>query len=212
MDNTRDRIDSLLMLLKRNILNIHLKLHRGMKIYTKTGDKGTSQLYSGERRPKDDQIFMALGDTDELNASLGIVREYLKPDSPVSDELEEIQSRLFDIGSAIATPRSSTKSDRKVALTAFPATHVSSLEHWIDELNAELPPLKNFILPSGGLASTHLHLSRAICRRAERRIVPLVTVEAVDSSVAIYMNRLSDYLFIAARYSALGQVERIWKK
>ena len=190
---------------------------RGMKIYTRTGDQGTSQLYSGERRPKDDDVFMALGDTDELNAALGIVREYMANTSPLTSQIETIQSRLFDIGAAIATPRiSSTKvaSERKLNKTQFADENVTTLERWIDAMETELTPLKTFILPSGGVAATHLHLARAVCRRAERRISPLAINGSVESQVYKYMNRLSDYLFVAARFSAMkeGREETPWSK
>ena len=191
---------------------------RTMKIYTKTGDKGTSQLYSGERRSKDDRVFMALGDTDELNAMLGVVREHWRPlaneaEINVASQIENIQSRLFDVGSAIATPRSSA-SEIKKNRTLFPDISVPQVEEWIDEMDATLPPLQNFILPSGGLCSTHFHVARAICRRAERRVVSLIADEEVEPSVGIYLNRLSDYFFVCARYTAKlsEHPETIWTK
>ena len=194
-------------------------------IYTKTGDNGTSSLYDGQRRPKSDDIFGAMGDVDELNSLVGLAREHCaaldsRP-APVdcetsvllSDCLEEIQSRLFDIGAAIATP-SSSASERKVALTRFDTGGVARLEGWIDEIDATLPPLRNFILPSGGMASATLHLARTVCRRAERRVVQLAGEGGLEHSVLVYMNRLSDFLFVAARRAALldGKPETIWKK
>ena len=201
-----------------------------MKIYTKTGDKGTSQLYSGERRPKDDQVFMALGDIDELNAQLGVSMEHLviskKNDDPsntsstleqkesLREQLQVIQSRLFDAGSAVATPLSSG-STTKILRTAFSSEYVLFLERAIDAMEQELVPLKNFILPSGGgLTSSQLQVARAVCRRAERRVVGLIEQEQVDREVGRYLNRLSDYLFVAARYCAhlAGSTENIWTK
>merc|ERR1719295_751607 len=148
---------------------------RKIKVYTKTGDKGTSSLYNMERRPKDDPIFEALGDTDELNASIGIARQYcVESQNGLNEKLIEIQSRLMDVGSHIATPLSSDKSNEsKKKHVEFDVENTSNLEEWIDELDASLPELKNFILPSGGMSSAHLHLSRAICRRCERRVIAL---------------------------------------
>ncbi|KAI8869333.1 hypothetical protein GQ42DRAFT_123907 [Ramicandelaber brevisporus] len=180
---------------------------RRFKIYTRTGDKGTSALYSGERRAKDDAIFEALGTTDELTSHIGVAIEHLR-DSPSSgalliDKLSHIQCLIQDVNSSIATPASS-KSKSRVAKTRFDPDGecTKMLENWIDELDAKLPPLTNFILPSGGKASATLHVARAVCRRAERRIVPLMPAADVDKTVAVFVNRLSDFLFAAARYAA----------
>lgn len=185
------------------------------RVYTKTGDAGTSSLFNMERKPKDDDFFQALGDTDELNANLGVCREYLVAQglSTTASQLEEIQSRLFDVGSHIATPRA-TSSAAQLARTGFSEEHTVQLEKWIDEMEVELPALKNFILPSGGLASAHLHVARAVCRRAERRVVPIVAHGDAEQCVQKYLNRLSDYLFVCARYACLkdGNSETIWKK
>lgn len=177
---------------------------RGMKVYTKTGDKGTSQLFSGERRPKDDAVFQALGDTDELNAHLGVVVEHAKitQNEYLPSKLEEIQSRLFDLGACLATPLTSASNSKKNRAGEFPDANVEQLEKWIDEMDASLPPLRCFILPSGGLTAAHLHVARAVCRRAERHIVPLASSGDVGPVVLRYINRLSDFLFVAARYSA----------
>ena len=127
---------------------------QGFKIYTKTGDKGTSALYTGDRLPKDDTIFECLGSIDELNANLGLAREYIKKVPNMSTtQLEEIQARLIDVGSHVATPRTSDH-EKKVAHTEFDEDHIKNLENWIDVWDQELPPLKNFILPSGGLAAS----------------------------------------------------------
>ncbi|CAM9254031.1 unnamed protein product, partial [Ectocarpus fasciculatus] len=181
-------------------------------VYTRTGDKGTSLLFNGERKPKTDPVFEALGHQDELNVLLGISREFSSL-GHVSDMLTEIQSRLFDLGAATATPIDASTKNR-IAYTAFSAANTIQLEHWIDEMDSQLPPLKNFILPSGGLLATHLHLSRSVCRRAERATVILVEAGSVDPEVGKYLNRLSDFLFVAARFAALSSGEReiIWKK
>ncbi|EGZ16790.1 hypothetical protein PHYSODRAFT_285842 [Phytophthora sojae] len=188
---------------------------RGMKVYTKTGDKGTSQLFSGERRPKNDAVFQALGDTDELNAQIGVAVEQARvaANAFLPPKLEQIQSRLFDLGACVATPLTSASETKQRRTGVFDEANVTQLELWIDEMDAELPPLKCFILPSGGgLASTHLHVARAVCRRAERSVVPLVAAGDVDGVVQRYLNRLSDFLFVSARFAALkeGKEETKW--
>ena len=188
-----------------------------MKVYTRTGDGGESSLYNGERRKKDDAIFEALGATDELNAQIGLCRAHISAGSAAQEnlcnELDDIMSRLFDVGSAVATPRGSA-SDAKLTRTAFGDQHASLLEKAIDSMDAALPPLKNFILPSGGVAAAQLHVARTFARRAERRVVPLVSDGIVEKSVGVYLNRLSDYLFVAARYAAKaqGEEEIVYKK
>jgi len=188
---------------------------RKVKIYTKTGDKGTTSLFTGERLPKDTDYFQALGDIDEVNAEIGLAREHcLLANIPTLPErLEEIQSRLFDMGAHVATPLSKAPQAHKDR-TKFDENAVSVLEQWIDEMDAELPPLRNFILPGGGLASAQLHVARAVARRCERCIVPLVLKEDVTLTVEKYINRLSDFLFVAARYAAhkANKPEMIWKK
>ncbi|PRP80910.1 hypothetical protein PROFUN_11351 [Planoprotostelium fungivorum] len=178
--------------------------HRG-KVYTKTGDKGTSSLFNGERRPKTDPIFDALGDTDELNNAVGIAREFVSEnETQIHQQLEQIQNVLLDVGANIATPRNRSD-EKRLERTAFAEGHVTDLEHWIDEMEKELPPLRNFILPSGGKGAVFLHSARSICRRAERAVVDLPEEVATDEAVKRYMNRLSDYLFVAARYSAFRE-------
>ncbi|CAC5416485.1 MMAB [Mytilus coruscus] len=170
------------------------------KIYTKTGDKGTSALYTGERRSKDDMIFSALGTTDELSSAIGIAAEYCtETNIPVTDRLHEVQCALQDLGSW---------------KTTFSDKYVTDLENWIDEYTAELPPLTNFILPSGGKSATHIHLARSICRRAERSLTPLIRAEEIGPEPLKYLNRLSDFLFTTARYAAMkeGREEIIYRR
>jgi len=175
-----------------------------IKVYTRTGDKGTSSLFTGERRGKQDGVFEALGTTDELSSSIGLAREFCL-DHPVGieEKLEEILCVLIDVGACIATPRSSA-SDARLKRTEFDedGSLVAGLESDIDKLDEQLPPLRNFILPSGGKASASLHMARGVCRRTERRVVGLIEAEEVSNSVGIYLNRLSDYLFTAARFTA----------
>eukprot|EP01118_Nematostelium_gracile_P010669 TRINITY_DN3713_c0_g1_i3.p1 TRINITY_DN3713_c0_g1~~TRINITY_DN3713_c0_g1_i3.p1 ORF type:complete len:205 (-),score=59.22 TRINITY_DN3713_c0_g1_i3:62-676(-) len=184
-------------------------------IYTKTGDRGTSSLYSGERRPKDDPIFEALGTVDELNANIGVARQYCAQagNLQLDTYLASIQSTLLDLGSCIATPVN-TSSEAKIKHVEFNPDVTEEMESWTDQLDARLPPLKNFILPSGGFTSAHLHVARAVCRRLERRIWPLVNKDALDDNVAIFLNRLSDFLFVSSRFAAQfeNKQETMYKK
>ncbi|XP_029637833.1 corrinoid adenosyltransferase isoform X2 [Octopus sinensis] len=185
-----------------------------VKIYTKTGDKGKSSTFTGERRFKDDLIFDALGSTDELSSALGFAAELCKEKGHTMDNrLQTIQCVLQDVGSNIATPKSSA-SETQLKRTGFNDQHVKDLETWIDEYTAELPPLKNFILPSGGKTAASLHMARSICRRAERTVAPLVRHNEMDPSALQYLNRLSDFLFTVARYTCMkeGGEETIYKR
>lgn len=190
-----------------------IRMASKIRVYTRTGDAGTTSLFNGERRSKDELYFAALGDVDELNAHLGLAREHCGLEGVgIEEQLVEIQSRLLDAGSAIATPQRSSSPERLLR-TGFP-DHTAQLEGWIDAMDDTLPALKNFILPSGGVASAQLHVARTVCRRAERALVPLVREGDLDSGVSKYVNRLSDYLFVAARFAAAkaGKAEQVYKK
>lgn len=199
---------------QRRHVNTSEEDRRAPKIYTKTGDKGFSSTFTGERRPKEDQIFDALGTTDELSSVIGLAREFcIDKGHSFTDQLDKIQCVLQDVGSNIATPLSSAR-DSHITKTKFSSQPVTELERWIDSFTEELPPLTNFILPSGGKSSAALHVARAVCRRAERCVAPVVRSGEADPEVAKYLNRLSDYLFTAARYAAMkeGNVETIYKR
>eukprot|EP00294_Goniomonas_avonlea_P009139 CAMPEP_0114558968 /NCGR_PEP_ID=MMETSP0114-20121206/10674_1 /TAXON_ID=31324 /ORGANISM="Goniomonas sp, Strain m" /LENGTH=216 /DNA_ID=CAMNT_0001744413 /DNA_START=16 /DNA_END=666 /DNA_ORIENTATION=+ len=186
---------------------------RSVKIYTRTGDKGKSSLFNGQRMEKDSATFSALGAVDELSANVGMAREFcIDAGNPLASKLALIQHHLFDVGAHVATPRAASE-DAKLARTAFDEKRVELLEEWIDKLSGDLPPLTAFILPSGGKSSASLHLARTVCRRTEREIVPLVRAGEVDSEVGRYVNRLSDLLFMAARAAAKhdGREETLWK-
>lgn len=186
--------------------------HRIPKIYTKTGDKGTSALFTGERRNKDDQIFEALGSVDELSSSIGLAMEFCKEKKLCFvNELEKIQCVLQDVGSTVATPLGHAR-DAHIKRTQFSVGHVSDLEQWIDAYTEKLPPLKNFIIPSGGKCSSSLHLCRAICRRAERRLASIR--DEIDGEPLRYLNRLSDYFFTIARFSVQeeGNSEIVYRR
>lgn len=158
-----------------------------------------------------------MGDVDELNSSLGVVREFIADGTTLGTQLSTIQSALLDCGSAIATPiEGSTEAQIERCRFDPQSAFVQELESHIDEMDAQLPPLTNFILPSGGKAAAFLHMSRSIARRAERRVVRLEQARDEESlrSVLVYLNRLSDYLFVAARFAAAqeGRSEVTYKK
>ena len=181
------------------------------RIYTRTGDDGTTALGTGERRPKYDLRVCAYGTVDELNAALGLVR-LATADAPGSDAmLARIQNDLFDLGADLCAPESGTPGQQ--TRLRIVESQVTRLEHEIDALNAELQPLRSFVLPGGSVAAAHLHLARTICRRAERLIVELAQHEPGKvSDVAIhYVNRLSDLLFVAARHANdKGERDVLW--
>jgi cob(I)alamin adenosyltransferase len=173
------------------------------RIYTRTGDDGTTALGTGERRPKYDLRIAAYGTVDELNAALGLVRLHTVSDTEVDPMLLRIQNDLFDLGADLCMPDKDGKSSGKgpggVRLEIVDA-QVTRLEQEIDSLNAALAPLRSFVLPGGTAAAAHLHLARTICRRAERLMVELAAGESVGAPALRYVNRLSDFLFVAARY------------
>ena len=176
------------------------------KIYTKTGDTGQTALFGGRRIPKSDLRIDAYGTIDELNSQLGMVRDVSKNEHYRS-VLKEVQNRLFTIGANLATDP--TKS---IAPPDIRLTDIEFLEKEIDEMERELPPLKNFILPGGHPSVSHCHIARTVCRRSERLIVALHLVEPVEPLVLKYVNRLSDYLFVFGRKMAkdLGVDEVTW--
>lgn len=180
-----------------------------MKIYTRTGDQGQTGLFGGTRVSKSDARVAAYGDVDELNACLGTVRVQGELADDLAGLLEQLQKDLFAIGARLADPAG--KVGERVAKVAVTDADVARLEGWIDRLEAELPPLRRFILPGGSRAGALLHLSRTVCRRAERTIVSL-GMEHVDDHLLIYVNRLSDLLFVLARAvnHRGGQPETEW--
>ena len=165
--------------------------HRLSKIYTRTGDQGTTGLADGSRVDKDSARLQAIGAVDELNSFVGAILVNDLPDE-VRACLVDAQHALFDLGGELATPSAVTLTD----------AYVTGLEAALDQFNADLPPLKEFILPGGGAAAVACHLARAVCRRAERRILTLGRSEAVNAVSRAYVNRLSDLLFVVARLLA----------
>ncbi|MBA3531949.1 MAG: cob(I)yrinic acid a,c-diamide adenosyltransferase [Ardenticatenales bacterium] len=167
-----------------------------MKIYTRTGDEGKTGLFGGQRVSKDSPRVEAYGAVDETNATLAIVRTLLEPGDPLHERLVAIQNDLFVLGGDLATPASEGASQRVPRMTEADGAR---LEQWIDEADAELEPMRSFILPGGTPAAAHLHLARTICRRAERRVVTLAHSETISPHTRVYLNRLSDLLFTWAR-------------
>lgn len=170
------------------------------KIYTKTGDDGTTALGTGERRRKDDPRIEAYGTVDESNAAIGLARAELGADFAALDQmLARIQNDLFDLGAELATPDDGKPKTREPLRIV--SAQVERLEQDIDALNGELEPLRSFVLPAGSRAAAALHLARTIARRAERLMVTLAASEpeGVRRPAIIYMNRLSDFLFVASR-------------
>lgn len=181
-----------------------------MKIYTKTGDQGSTSLIGGTKVPKNHIRIETYGTVDELNSWLGLINDQLNDDG-FAIELKEIQDRLFTIGSSLATDPEKAP---KMKLPDLNPGDIEFLEKRIDAMTAELPPMKSFILPGGHATVSSIHITRCVCRRAERLAVNMQQHELfVDEKVIQYLNRLSDYLFTLARYAAqkLGAPEIPWK-
>jgi cob(I)alamin adenosyltransferase len=181
-----------------------------MKIYTKTGDAGTTGLFGGPRVAKDDPRICAYGSVDELNAVIGIARSTGLGDK-LDPILSSVQHHLFSIGAELATPEPEEHNLKWDA-----GTHVEQMEHAIDELESNLKSLRNFILPGGSTQAAHLHLARTVCRRTEREIVSFSRDRSVSdaSHIVVFLNRLSDLLFVMARFANhLNNVPDVdWKK
>jgi cob(I)alamin adenosyltransferase len=196
------KIDIVLPPLKivTTIFHLNPLINDKMRIYTKTGDKGDTELY-GKKISKDECRIGALGDVDELNSHIGFVRS-LVGDKEIDNILEGVQEGLFLLGADIAA--------QKKALTE---KHIKSLEEIIERLNQELKPLRRFILPTGTQVAAALHVARSVCRRAERSVVRLSKKEQINEFIIQYLNRLSDLLFILARYtnSKSGIKEKEWR-
>ncbi len=188
------------------------------KVYTRTGDKGLTRLVGGQQVPKDHDRIEAYGTTDELNAIIGLIRTFNQRSGAAPDAvarldamLHRIQNDLFNAGADLAT----MPKDRWEGMVLVRDEDVTRLENWIDELNEDLGPLKEFILPGGGPVGAFFHQARTVCRRAERRLVALQRAEPdLDPTALRYVNRLSDWLFVAGRWAAqaLGEPEYLWER
>jgi cob(I)alamin adenosyltransferase len=184
------------------------------KVYTRTGDKGQTRLVGGQKVSKDDARIEAYGTIDELNTILGIVRMEIVRDGrdvgPLDMQLSAIQNDLFNLGSDLAT----RSEDRWEGMRLVDGNDVTRLEREIDAMNGPLPALKEFILPGGSAVPAFLHQARTVCRRAERRLQTLAGREDVNPEALVYVNRLSDWLFVAGRAAAamLGEREVAWDR
>ena len=177
--------------------------HRLSKIYTRTGDKSTTGLGDGSRTDKDSLRVEAFGTVDELNSVIGLLASHELPDV-IAGELIEIAHDLFDIGGELSIPEHSMVTDQQV----------ERIEQCLDSLNADLEPLKEFILPGGSAVAAVCHLARTVCRRAERRLVSLARKENINAASLRYLNRLSDLLFVMARVlnHASGREDVLWQR
>ena len=182
------------------------------KVYTRQGDQGATRLAGGRKIAKTDPRIEAYGTVDELNACLGLAAEAMRGEPRLAVLLERvlaIQNELFDLGSQLAV----LPADRRPDTPLITAARVARLEREIDEMNAGVEPLRSFILPGGGEVAARLHLARTVCRRAEREVLRLGAVEALDGTEVPYVNRLGDWLFVAARAAGakLDAPEILWR-
>ncbi len=182
------------------------------KVYTKTGDNGMTRLAGGQEIPKTSLRIEAYGSVDELNAQLGVVAENLRVVNELNElrtKIVRIQNELFDLGSQLSV----LPDDRRENTPLIKTEYIERLEREIDEMNVQLPLLKSFILPGGGEISVQLHVARTVCRRVERRVLCLGEAETLDGTEGPYLNRLSDWLFVACRFTAAktGVEETLWK-
>lgn len=188
-----------------------MKTEKKVKIYTKTGDNGETSLFGGNRLRKDSPRVEAYGTVDELNASFGTAASFIK-DKKIRSIIENIQNDLFEIGAELADPQKIGKNTNK--LFKLNKAKVLELEKIIDQLDSRLPTLKSFIIPGGTTSSSLIQVSRSITRRAERRIISLSRKEKINPDLLVYMNRLSDLLFVIARQlnKKANVKDIIWKK
>ena len=186
-----------------------------MKIYTKTGDLGKTSLFGGTRVKKSNIRIDAYGTVDELNSYLGLLRDQINEEGLIEDMIH-IQNKLFTVGAMLATPvdKEKLKSGKdRLKIDKVEIKEIEFLENKIDEMNASLAPMTHFILPGGHTMVSFCHIARCVCRRAERITVELADQEAINQNIIIYLNRLSDYLFVLARkLSSDNNVKEIpWK-
>ncbi len=178
-----------------------------LKVYTRTGDQGTTALFGAGKVSKTNVRVQAYGEVDELNAVVGVVRSS-NPPEPLPDQLRVISEWLFTLGADLATPRSASLTVARIS-----PQYTQQLEQWIDQFEEQLPPLKHFILPGGLPSAAYLHLARTVCRRAERAIVALAEREDIGPDILPFINRLSDFFFVAARWANYrgGVPDELWQ-
>lgn len=178
-------------------------------LYTRTGDDGTTSLVDGSRTPKDDLRVDTYGDIDELSSVLGLLASSKDCPDEIGGQIQEIQHTLFNVGTYLATPVSGGERPEVPGII----DETNKIEGWIDTLDEQTPKIRSFILPGGSEESSRCHVARTVCRRAERKAIALARQSYVDPALLGYLNRLSDYLFIAARYLNFirGIDEIVWK-
>lgn len=181
-------------------------------LYTRTGDSGTTSLVGGERVKKNSVRLEAYGTIDELSSQLGVFEATPNCPAEVRGQIEQVQNELFNLGSYLAT--APAPGAEPAAPSLADGRKTAELEGWIDSLDEQTPAIRAFVLPGGSLAAAQAHVCRVVCRRAERRLLDLADVEYVDPALIRYINRLSDYLFIAARFCNFmqGVAEVVWKQ
>ncbi len=179
-----------------------------MKIYTKTGDKGETSLFGGAKLSKNDLRIEAYGTVDELNSVLGCALSFLQ-NAELQTPIQNLQKELFVLGAELASPQA----NEKMKAGFLQKSHITAQELWIDEMEAKLSPLKQFILPGGSKSASFLHLARTVCRRAERIVVELSGKEEIRPEVIMYLNRLSDLCFVLARFinQTQGESDILWE-
>lgn len=181
------------------------------KIYTKTGDQGLTSLFGGQRVFKNHYRIEAYGTIDEINSISGLLRDYIIQNSKLASQAEQllwIQRKLFNLGSILAT-----EPGKEYPVKDFDETEIEFLENAIDEMQTELPELRNFIIPGGHIWVSTCHIARSVCRRGERRLVSLFETEKINALLIVFINRLSDYLFVLSRYIGyhIDAQEMVWK-
>ncbi len=182
------------------------------KIYTRTGDDGTTGLVNGERRLKHDARIAAFGEVDEANSAIGLARLHVSANADLDAVLAAVQNDLFDVGADLATPHDARAHDPDKGHLRITPAQVARIERDIDRFNAQLQPLRSFVLPGGAPAAAYLHLARAVARRAERQITELSASETVNPAALHYINRVSDLLFVLARIvNDGGKGDVLWK-
>lgn len=180
-----------------------------MKIYTKTGDRGETSLFGGQRVSKDHLRIASYGTVDELNSILGLAASFLQ-EGDLKSLIYQLQNELFNVGADLATPYEKTSGE----IIRIKQADIQRVEELIDKWDDKVSPLKNFVLPGGSTASSYLHFARTVCRRAEREVVKLAREVVIGNEVVIYLNRLSDLLFVLARYANVesGTKDVDWQK
>lgn len=181
------------------------------KIYTKTGDQGLTSLFGGQRVYKNHHRIEAYGTVDEINSIIGLLRDYIVQNPKLASQAEQllwIQRKLFNLGSILAT-----EPGKECPVKDFDENEIEFLEKAIDEMQSELPELRNFIIPGGHIWVSTCHIARSICRRGERRLVSLFETEKINALLVVFINRLSDYLFVLSRFIGhqIDAQEMVWK-